>query len=283
MSFHPRKALAALSLFIASAHSQAVVLQGSSFGATAEAGGIKAGGWYQSEASVSHGSDLGNTEAHAWGDSESFSVHAYAWTSENPTLPAYCTVYTCSWQTYATVSVWDTVTITPAADSSETLSYDFTIDGEKKRGKWAYGDGAYASASYYIGTASNGWYSPTTRSLATGEVSVRGSVQARNGQPITLYVFGELSVSARSGSWADYSHTMAFHWNLPQGWTYTSSSGHFSPVPSPVPEPTSMALVLCGLLGMAALERRRVHGWLWLRLMAGLRHSLGWFSRRASS
>jgi PEP-CTERM motif len=255
MSFHPRQALAAACLLTVSVHSLATVLQGTTFGATAEAGGVKAGGWYQSSAEASHGSNSENTEARAWGDSESFAVHAYAWTSENPTLPAYCTVYTCSWQTYATVSVWDTVTITPSAGSTETLPYKFSIDGIKKRGPWAYGDGASAQSSYYIGTSSNGWYAPTTRSLSTGRVEVAGSVQARDGQPITLYVFGELSVSARSGGMADYSHTMSFHWDLPQGWTYTSASGHFSP--APVPEPTSMALMVCGLMGLTLLHRRR--------------------------
>ncbi len=172
-------------------------------------------------------------------------------------MPAYCTVYTCSWQTYATVSVWDTVIITPTAGSTETLPYKFSIDDIKKRGPWAYGDGATAQSSYYIGTSSNGWYAPTTRSLSTGRVEVAGSVQARDGQPITLYVFGELSVSARSGGMADFSHTMSFHWDLPQGWTYTSASGRFSPAPAPVPEPTSMALMACGLMGLTLLLRRR--------------------------
>lgn len=255
MSLHPRHALAAACLLTASLHSLGAVQPGVSFGAKAEAGGVKAGGWYQSYAEASHGSDGGNTEARAWGDSESFSVHAYAWTSENPTLPAYCTVYTCSWQTYATVSVFDTVTITPTAGSTETLDYRFSIDGYKKRGPWAYGEGASAKSSYYIGTAPDGWSTPTTRYLSNGRVDVAGRVQARDGQPITLYVFGELSVSARSGGMADYSHTMSFHWDLPQGWTYTSASGHFSPVPAPVPEPTSMALMAGGLFGLTVLQR----------------------------
>ena len=257
MSIHPRHALAAACLLTISLPSLAVVLQGSSFGATAEAGSVKAGGWYQSTASASHGSASGNTEAEAWGDSETFSVHARAWTSENPTLPIYCTVYTCSWQTHASVSVWDTVTIMPGANSTESLDYRFSIDGFRKRGPWAYGSGTTATTSYYIGTAANGWYTPNKRTLGDGKIEVSGTVQARNGQPITLYVFGELSVSARDGAVADYSHTMSFHWNLPQGWTYTSSSGRFSPVPSPVPEPARMALMACGLFGLAVLRRRR--------------------------
>lgn len=257
MSIHPRHALAAVCLFTLSLPSLAAVQQGSSFGATAEAGSVKAGGWYQSTASASHGSASGNTEASAWGNSESFSVHARAWTSENPTLPIYCTVYTCSWQTYASVSVWDTVTITPAANSTETLDYRFSIDGFRKRGPWAYGSGTTANAWYYIGTNPNGWYTPNTRTLGNGKMEAAGTVEARNGQPITLYVYGALSVSARDGAVADYSHTMSFHWDLPPGWTYTSASGHFSPVAAPVPEPASMALMASGLVGLAALQRRR--------------------------
>ncbi len=73
---HPHQALAAACLLTVSLHSLAAVQQGSTFGATAEAGGVKAGGWYQSYAEASHRSDGGNTEARAWGDSESFAVHA---------------------------------------------------------------------------------------------------------------------------------------------------------------------------------------------------------------
>jgi hypothetical protein len=287
MSFHPCKALMALSLSIASLHGQAVVLQGSSFGATAEAGGVKAGGWYQSDATASSGSAQADSEAYAWGATDIFSVHAYAWTSENPDLPSYCTVYTCSWQTYASVSVWDTVVITPSANSTEKLDYAFTINGYKKRGPWAYGDGATAMSSYYVGTTKDAWYRPTTTYLTNQPIKVTGRAEARNGEPITLYVFSELSVSARSGGMADYSQSMHFHWNLPEGWTYTSSSGRFSAAPMPVPEPASTALMLCGLFGMAALERRRVHAWLWSRfssrLWAGRRDPQSELSRPASS
>jgi hypothetical protein len=129
---------------------------------------------------------------------------------------------------------------------------------------------SFGARAEEVGVNAGGWYRPTTDYLTHDKITVSGSAQALNGQPLTLYVFGALSVSARSGAMVDDSHTMSFHWNLPQGWTYTPSSERFSAVPSPVPKPASMALVLFGLLGMAALERRRVLGCLWARMVAGL-------------
>lgn len=254
------RAMLLSALLIGGGSSWAAVTSGARFGTAVNAGGLKQGGEYQSAASANYAPD-GNSSASASGGSSFFNLHAYAWTSENPTLPAYCTVYTCTWQTYAEVTVWDTITLSaPAGGQPETLNFDFTIDGTKTRGKWAYGDGAYASASYYFGTDPNGWYRPRTVSLGRGETELGGSITALPGNSFTVYLMGTLSVSARSGSVADYSHTMKFHWDLPDGWTYTSASGRFSPALSPVPEPSSMALMLGGLCGMATLKRRRVHG-----------------------
>jgi hypothetical protein len=238
----------------------AAVTSGTQFGTAVDAGGLKQGGAYQSAASATYSPD-GNKSASASGGSSFFNLHAYAWTSENPTLPSYCTVYTCTWQTYAEVTVWDTITVTaPAGSSPHQVGFDFTIDGTKKRGKWAYGDGAYASASYYFGTDPNGWYRPRTVSLGSGETELNGEITVLPGSSLTIYLMGTLSVSARSGSVADYSHTMKFHWDLPAGWTYTSASGQFSPAPSPVPEPASAALMLAGLACVAGVKRRRLRG-----------------------
>lgn len=256
-----RAALASAVLMGAACSAWAGVKAGTRFGTAVDAGGLKQGGEYQSSASATYSPSGGNTSATASGSTEWFSLHALAWTSENPTLPSYCTVYTCAWQTYAEVTVWDTITlIAPEGGQPVPLGFDFSIDGIKKRGKWAYGDGAYATASYYFGTDPNGWYRPQTVSLASGETELTGSITAQPGNSFTVYLMGTLSVSARSGSVADYSHTMALHLDLPEGWTYTSASGRFSPAPSPVPEPTSTALMLCGLFGMAALKRRWLHG-----------------------
>lgn len=247
----------------------AVVTPGTSFGTTVNAGGRVAGGEYQSSASSQYANT--NAKAAASGSSDSFSLHATAWTSEDPKLPSYCTVYTCSWQTYANVSVWDTITVTAKADGSEgpqTLKYAFVSDGSKHRGKWAYGAGAFAYGSYYFGTEPRGWFDTTTMALSKFN-EVKGEVTARPGESITLYLYASLSVSAQSGSWADYGNTTKFLWDLPEGWTYTSASGKFAPAGplTPVPEPGSLPLVLAAL-GVIGFGRQWRALWS-LRMLGG--------------
>jgi hypothetical protein len=237
----------------------ASVTRGVSFGTLVDAGGLKQGGDYQSAASVNRTSSDGNTQAVGIGSSEYFLLKALAWTTETPTLPSYCTVYTCSWSTSSTVTVWDTITLTAPEGSSESFNFNFDIDGTKKRGRWAYGDGAYASASYYFGTDDKGWHSAPRIQLRSGETSISGTLTARPGTSFPVYLMASLSVSATSGAVADYSHTMTFSWDLPAGWTYTSASGVFSPAVTAVPEPGRMAMLAAGLMGLAAVKRRRIN------------------------
>lgn len=270
---HGGRALAlAMTLTLMGAGASAAVLPGARFGTTVDAGGMKTGGSFQNSASANYSNE--NVLAQASAATQGFSLHASAWTSEDPTLPAYCTVYTCTWQTYATVSVWDTIVLYAPADGSEgtqPLNFAFVTDGIKHRGKWAYGDGAYASASYYFGTSATGWEHPNTVQLGSSD-EVKGTFEAPVGFSITVYLYASLSVSARSGSFADYSNTMKFLLDVPDGWTYTSASGLFSPagrvtpVATPVPEPGGLVLTLAGL------------GCIWVGSWAQAR-----FSRRASS
>ncbi len=68
-----------------------------------------------------------------------------------------------------------------------------------------------------------------------------------------------LEASAYNGGAADYSHTMQFRWDLPQGYTYTSASGNFSPSVTPVPEPMTLSLVGAALLAAGVASRRRAN------------------------
>jgi hypothetical protein len=254
-----RQLAAACLLALAASASGAAVTHGTSFGTQLDVGGLKLGGDYQSFASGTRTSDDFNTSAFGSAHVDGFSLHALAWTSKNPTLPAYCSVYTCTWQTFASVTVWDTITLHAPADggNSEKFEYDFTIDGTKERGPWAYGNGAYANAWFSVSTDAEAWYRPQTLSLSSGVTEIKGALTALPGQTLTFYLMGSLSVSARSGAMADYSNTMAFHLDVPAGWTYTSASGRFSPAPAPVPEPASLVLMLCGMAGLGLRLHRR--------------------------
>jgi hypothetical protein len=185
-------------------------------------------------------------------------LHASAWTTEDPTLPSYCTVVTCSWSGAAEAEVWDTLTLSSATRrAGEVVNWTFAIDGTKRRGRWAWGDGARATAYYYMGTNRNGMFGPHDVALgATNGVSGSFTVPAEGS--ITVYFFADLLVSAESGSVADYSNTMAFGWDLPADVLVTSASGHFmaGAAPAPVPEPSSGALLLAGVGLMSCVVRR---------------------------
>jgi hypothetical protein len=186
-------------------------------------------------------------------------LHASAWTTEDPTLPSYCTVLTCSWSGSAEAEVWETITLNSKNHQpGDFVNWSFAIDGTKQRGKWAWGDGARATAYYDMGTDWYGMSAPHEVALGANN-GVSGSFVVPAEGSITVYFLGDLLVSAESGSVADYSNTMAFSWDLPDDVTYTSASGQFmaAAMPAPVPEPSSGALVMAGVGLTGWMVRRR--------------------------
>ena len=185
-------------------------------------------------------------------------LHASVVSYSNPDLPVYCTVLTCSWGTSASASFWEYMTVRPDANHQpgEIVQWSISMDGTKKRGLFAWGDGAYATARYYFGTDPYGWTRPHEMALGA-QNGVGGTYQMpADGSPLVLYYYARLDVAAYSGSISDYSNTMAFHWVLPEGATFTSGSGQF--MTAAVPEPSTGALVLAGggLVGWVARRRR---------------------------
>lgn len=188
-------------------------------------------------------------------------LHASAWTTEDPQLPSYCTVLTCTWSGVAEAELWETLTLSSKNhQAGDVVNWSFAIDGYKQRGKWAWGDGARATAYYYVGTDWGGMFAPHQVALGASN-GVSGSFTVPAEGSITLYFLADLMVSAESGSIADYSNTMAFSWDLPADVVYSSASGRFmdAATPAPVPEPSSGAMLLAGggLLAWVGRRSRR--------------------------
>ncbi len=247
-------ALAALAPFAAHADAPASY---NDWGTYVNAGYTSNGGYYTPSATAHETTT--NYSANAAASLVDGKLHASVFTSNDPDLPAYCTVLTCTWGSSASAQVWEKVTITSGKHKpGEVVQWSLSMDGTKTRGRWAWGDGAYADAYFYYGPDPYGWSRP--HELALGAKNgVSGSyLMPDDGSPLTLYYYAKLWVSAREGSVADYSNTMAFNWVLPEGATFTSMSGQF--MTAAVPEPSTGVLLLAGGALLAAMARRRRPG-----------------------
>lgn len=247
--------LALLAALSPSAHAQTVPWYDGSWGSWVSAGYNVSGG-RGLPASVARDAD-GTYTAYAEASIADGKLHASVITPNDPDLPAYCTVLTCSWGTSSVAMFWETLTIKPDANHQpgQLVKWGVSMDGIKKRGKWAWGDGAYATAYYYFGPDYDGIHYPHELKLGANN-GVGGSYyMPADGSPLTMYYYARLSVSAYSGSVSDYSNTMSFHWELPEGATFTSSSGLF--MTAAVPEPSTGVLLLAGGGLVAWVARRR--------------------------
>lgn len=230
-----------------------------SSGVQARAAGQTVGG--TGHASASNSFSNANVEAVAWASLADGGLHAYAWSSNNPTLPKGCRpdMLSCNWGTSADAWFWDRVTLVAGEgyEPGEVVNWTWSANGTTTNGRWWSGAAAYSY--FYIGTDPNGWRNATYLDVKRQSRQISGSFQIpADGSPLTLYAYGSLSVFAEGGAVADYSHTARFGWRLPEGVSATSASGQF--MTSPVPEPASAGLMLAGLALLPWARRRLARG-----------------------
>lgn len=187
------------------------------------------------------------------------SLHAYAWSSNNPTLRPGCRpdMLSCNWGTSAEAWFYDTITIVGNKDiDGMAVPWHWSVHGTTTRGKWWSGSAAYSY--FYVGIDPEGWRSATYLNAKNESREISSTfLLPGEGETLKLYIYGSLLAFAEGGAVADYSHTARFGWDLPDGVSYTSASGQF--MAAAVPEPSSYALMLCGL-AVLPWARRRLAG-----------------------
>ncbi|WP_457417652.1 PEP-CTERM sorting domain-containing protein [Roseateles sp. P5_E7] len=223
-------------------------------GVFASAGGSTTGGLGQAAATNSYA----NVNVKAVGSASLIdgSLHAYAWSSNNPTLPKGCRpdMVSCNWGTSAEVWYHDTITLEGGADiEGIAIPWHWSVNGTTTRGKWWSGASAYSY--FYIGTNPEGWRTATYLDVKNQSREITNTFQLPGqGESLKLYIYASLTTFAEGGAVADYSHTGRFSWDLPESVHYTSASGRF--MTAPVPEPSSYALMLAGLAVLPWARRR---------------------------
>lgn len=188
---------------------------------------------------------VGGSSATAWGGLFSGAMHLGAFTSKpDPVKGATNTM-----NAHAHVKLWDTVTLTNTGETEARFPLKIQFDGDVK------GSGAvhFAYKGYSVDYSS-----------PYGEAQSLYSVEddfllAPLGGSVTFLVEASADVSSSTheedlfDSHADYTHTLKFMWDLPQGVSYSSTSGQFHP--QAVPEPASIAAL--GFGALALLKRRK--------------------------
>jgi len=104
--------------------------------------------------------------------------------------------------------------------------------------------------------AQQGWVNPSLTHESLGGFDFRGVLDVTNGESLPLLM--SLSLDCNTGEVCDYSHTAQLSFGLPSDVTFTSDSGVLLKGTSSVPEPSSLLLMLPGLLGLGWVRRMRL-------------------------
>lgn len=226
------------------------------WGSAASAFSVNHGGGYARSAEAFVSSAAG--QASASGGLASASVHAAVFSSGDGVPGCYWYESAqCTWGGRASVDLWEYVTITPSKPG-QTVSWSFDLDGQGghgPHGNYGWYDG---TVSYYFGRTYRDRAYATPVSRDGSPMAFRGSEQID--APTTFYFYMGIDLGAYNGGYADYGNTLKFSWALPEGATFTSSSGEFmSAVPAAVttPEPATNALLGAGVAALAGLVRFR--------------------------
>jgi len=178
----------------------------------------------------------------------------------------------------STIQFDDNLTFSVAGGGSDTITFDFALDGNIGNSTGpGFGNAWSMAAEQNFGAGFMNWQSGAgfssgntpltagwnafsfTNNTQTG-FNFTGTLTVTNGEVVPIQFLQV--VDCGDGTICDYSNTAQMSLILPSDVTYTSASGVFltqSPVPpSAVPEPSSMLLFGSVLLGLGGTVKRRL-------------------------
>ena len=178
----------------------------------------------------------------------------------------------------STIQFDDNLTFSVAGGGSDTITFNFALDGNIGNSTGpTFGNAWSMAAEQNFGAGFMNWQSGAgfssgntpltagwnafsfTNNTQTG-FNFTGTLTVTNGEVVPIQFLQV--VDCGDGTICDYSNTAQMSLILPSDVTYTSASGVFltqSPVPpSAVPEPSSMLLFGSVLLGLGGTVKRRL-------------------------
>jgi PEP-CTERM motif len=174
----------------------------------------------------------------------------------------------------STIQFNDNLTFTVAGGGSDTITFNFALDGNigNSTGE-GFGNSWSMAAEETFGSALMNWQSGASLSPVTTDTAgwnafsftnntqtgfnFTGTLTVTNGEVVPIEFLQQLSCS--NGTICDYSNTAQMSLVLPSDVTYTSASGFLTQQAgsSSVPEPGSLSLVGLGIAAAVWARRRR--------------------------
>jgi hypothetical protein len=178
----------------------------------------------------------------------------------------------------STIQFNDNLTFSVAGGGSDTITFNFELDGNIGNSTGAgFGNSWSMAAEETFGATSMDWQSGASLSPSTSGTGgwimssftnntqtgfdFTGTFTVTNGEVVPIEFLQQ--VACNNGTICDYSNTAQMSLVLPSDVTYTSASGVFlTQTGSAVPEPGSMLLMGLGIVavGCARFRRSRVRG-----------------------